>query len=80
MRTLDLVNRKPLLKFFVALLAFLFTASHFGAHDVSAQILGQDWTATFFNNTTLSGEPVATASFPNGLIAFGILIHLMIVF
>ncbi len=34
---------------------------------VNAQILGIDWTGTFFNNTTLIGEPVATSTFPDGL-------------
>jgi hypothetical protein len=62
-----LVIRRSALKFAFALLALLFIAMQFSPQPAQAQVLGQDWTGTFYNNTSFSGSPVATAYFPEGL-------------
>lgn len=36
---------------------------------VAAQTVGTNWTASFYNNTTLSGPPVATEAYPSGVFA-----------
>ncbi len=61
-----MVSRRPVL-LIVALLALLLLMPQFGTQDVSAQILGEDWTATFFDNTSFSGDPIATAQLPDGI-------------
>lgn len=47
--------------------ALLFTAMVAAAEPAQAQITGSNWTAAFYNNTTLSGDPVASADYPDGL-------------
>jgi len=45
--------------------ALFFTVSA----PASAQITGSDWTGEYYNNTTLSGSPVATVPYSNGVFA-----------
>lgn len=47
--------------------AFLFACLTAAAQPVQAQITGENWTAAFYDNTTLSGDPVATEAYPEGL-------------
>ncbi len=51
----------------LALLMLLTVPALVTVDTVDAQILGTNWIGTFFNNTTLSGTPAATASLPEGL-------------
>lgn len=45
----------------------LFTLIVVAAQPAQAQITGSNWTATFYNNTTLSGGPVAAENYPDGI-------------
>ncbi len=60
---------KPRNRFFLllALLLLCMVPALVRVDTVEAQILGSNWTGSFFNNTSFSGAPVATASFPSGL-------------
>lgn len=57
-------------KSYLALLLLLFAfalAPGLVTTPIQAQNLGTNWTGQFYNSTTLSGAPVATISYPNGL-------------
>ena len=47
--------------------AFLFAILAVAVKPAQAQITGTNWTAAFYNNTTLSGDPVASELYPEGL-------------
>ncbi|MBC8097832.1 MAG: SH3 domain-containing protein [Armatimonadetes bacterium] len=52
----------------VLLLALITIPGLLSVQPVQAQILGTNWTASFFNNTNLSGNPAATSvQYPNGI-------------
>lgn len=47
--------------------AFLFACLIAAVQPAQAQVTGSNWTATFYNNTTLSGDPVASGIYPDGI-------------
>jgi uncharacterized protein YraI len=61
------MNRRNRFFLILVLLMLATVPALVNVERVDAQITGTNWTGAFFNNTTLSGTPVATANFPDGL-------------
>jgi uncharacterized protein YraI len=61
------MNRRNRFFLILVLLMLAMVPALISIETVDAQILGSGWTGSFFNNTTLSGTPIAQSAFPSGL-------------